>query len=205
MPAAKGTIDRAMGLLAGTNSLIVDMRNNQGGDSDTVDYLLGYFFAKSTEIAITTQRVGGRLSVHHEFTAPDVGAERYLDRPVYVLIGKATVSGGEMFAYSMQSLHRATLIGTTTAGASNGLGSEPYFLSAHLRMSVPDTRIVNPYTHANWEGGVVPDVVTASDGALLAAYERALQGAPKSLDPLGELAAALRDPAGALRDSFPAL
>lgn len=205
MPAAKATIDCAMRLLAGTNGLIVDMRNNQGGDSDTVDYLLGYFFAKPTEIAITTQRLNGRFSVHREFTAADVVASRYLVQPVYVLIGKSTISGGEMFAYSLQSLHRATLIGSTTAGAANGLGSTPYFLSAHLRMSVPDTRIVNPYTRANWENGVVPDVVAASDGALLLAYERALRGAPKSLDPLGELAAALRDPASALRDSFPAL
>lgn len=48
MPAAKGTIDAAMELVSQTSSLIVDLRGNGGGDSDTVDYLLAYFFAKPT-------------------------------------------------------------------------------------------------------------------------------------------------------------
>lgn len=49
MPATKNTIDAAMLLVSQTGSLIVDLRGNGGGDSDTVDYLLGYFFAKPTK------------------------------------------------------------------------------------------------------------------------------------------------------------
>jgi retinol-binding protein 3 len=203
MPGAKTTIDAAMQILAATDALIIDLRTNGGGDSDTVDYLCGYFLAKRAEIAEITQRVDGRLSVSQEFTSADVGGSRYVDKPVYILVSKSTISGGEMFAYSLQSLHRATVIGSSTAGAANGLGTTPYFLSPHLRLSVPDTRIINPYTHANWEQGVTPDVSVSASDALLVAYTLALAHVPKSYDPLGQLSAALRDPAEALRDSLP--
>ena len=40
---------------------------------------------------------------------------RYLDRPVYVLTSGHTFSGGEDFAYTLQALDRATVVGETTA------------------------------------------------------------------------------------------
>jgi hypothetical protein len=203
LQGAKATIDSAMRILADTDALIIDLRKNQGGDSDTVDYLLGYFFATPTVIADISQRTGGKLVSHHENSAVDVGWRRYLEKHIYILVAKQTISGGEFFAYTMQSLHRATVVGGATAGAANGLGSPPVFISDHIRLSVPDTRIVNPYTHANWENGVQPDVAIASSEALLYAYTHALRQVPQSYDPTGGLGAALANPALALRDSFP--
>ena len=204
MPEAKGALDAAMLLVGGTDALIVDLRGNGGGDSDAVTYLLGYFFSKATEVTGAIQRDHGKTVVHRDFTPAAMGGSRYLDRPVYVLIDKATISGGEMFAYDMQTLHRAVLIGATTAGAANGLGSPPYALSDHLSISVPDAVLRNPYTGTNWEGvGVMPDVATDSKSALLAAYERALRAAKGSYDPLDELLQARKDPAGALSASLP--
>jgi C-terminal processing protease CtpA/Prc len=121
-----------------------------------------------------------------------------------VLVDHGTISGGEAFAYDIKALHRAIVFGEITQGAANGLGTPPYYLSDHLRMSAPDTILRNPYTGTNWEGvGVTPDIMTDGKTALRTAYERAL-GIVKGLyDPLGELRQARKNPAAALRTSFP--
>lgn len=203
MPDAKAMLDSTMRILADTDVLIIDMRDNHGGDSDTVDYLLGYFLEKPTVIADITQRVNGKFITSQESSAATVSGPRYLNKPLYVLTGPVTISAGEFFAYSLQSVHRATVIGEKSAGAANGLGSPPVYITDHLRLSVPDTRMVNPVTQSNWEKGVSPDIQSAVDRALLVAYTKALQQVPSAYDPFDELKEALAHPAQALHDSFP--
>ena len=204
MPGAKGTIDAAMELVSQTSSLIVDLRGNGGGDSDTVDYLLAFFFPKPTEVTGAVQRIQGKDVAVHNFTSAAVGAPRYVGKPIYVLIDHSTISGGEMFAYDIKALHRGLVIGQVSAGAASGLGSRPYFLSEHLSISVPDAVTRNPYTGTNWEGvGVVPDVNIDGKDPLTAAYARALASVDASYDPLGEIAQAQKDPAAALKAFLP--
>jgi hypothetical protein len=205
-PKAERTMDAMMGLVNTTQALIVDLRGNGGGNSDTVNYLLGYFFPKPVELTSALQRVNGKVIIHRNFTPYRVGGPRYAAKPVYVLVDHGTISGGEAFAYDIQSLHRAKVIGEVTAGAANGLGAPPTYLSDHLRISVPDTILRNPYTRTNWEGvGVRPDVATDAKAALQMAYERALATIKDAYDPLGELQQARKDPAAALHSSLPQL
>ncbi len=204
MPAGKATIDAAMLLLSQTGSLIVDLRGNGGGDSDTVDYLLAYFFSKPTEVTGAIQRIHGKEVVVRDFTPSALGAPRYASKAIYVLIDHATISGGEMFAYDIKALHRGLVIGHRSAGAATGLGSRPYFLSDHLSISLPDAVTHNPYTGTNWEGaGVIPDIEVDPKDALAATYGRALAALSGSYDPFGEIAQAQKDPAGALKAFFP--
>jgi retinol-binding protein 3 len=204
LPLAKPALDAAMTLLSPTEALIVDLRGNGGGDSDTVAYLLGYFFSRPTEITGAVVREGGRVRTDRTFTPASLGGPRYVDKPLYVLISHQTISGGEMFAYDLKALHRAIVLGQASAGAAMGLGSPPYFLTEHLTISVPNAQTRNPYTGTNWQDtGVIPDVVVPSAQALLAAYERALKATDDRYDPLNELPGALQDPAAALRASLP--
>lgn len=204
MPQAKPTLDAAMTLVSPTDALIIDLRGNGGGDSDTVVYLLGYFFAGPTEVTGAVVREHGRFRTDRDFTPAALGGPRYLGKPVYVLIDHQTISGGEMFAYDMKTLHRAIVFGNASAGAAMGLGSPPFYLTEHLSISVPDAETRNPYTGTNWDGtGVIPDVPTAAKETLLTAYKRALQADNDRYDPMSELPQALQDPAAALRASFP--
>jgi retinol-binding protein 3 len=203
MPQSKGAIDAAMTLLANTDALIIDVRTNHGGDPDSLDYLMGYFYAKPTELTsiLITQ---GKPQLYKQFSEAHVAGTRYLGKPLYVLTSNVTFSCAEQFAYDMKSLHRATLIGKTTGGGANPGGFVP--LDPHFAIFVPIGRSVNPYTQTNWEGvGVVPDVPAESATALLVAYTQALQN---SVDTLDEAAAAraeaLKDPAKALASSLPA-
>lgn len=204
MPDAKPMLDAAMTLVSPTDALIIDLRGNGGGDSDAAVYLLGYLFAHPTEVTGAVLRQNGKFRTDRDFTPPTVGGPRYLEKPVYVLIDHETISGGEMFAYDVKTLHRALVLGESSAGAAMGLGSAPYFLTEHLSISVPDAQTRNPYTGTNWDGtGVIPDVSISSKAALLTAYKRALQTANDRYDPMKELPQASQDPVAALRASFP--
>lgn len=206
MPGAKATLDAAMTLVSSTDALIVDLRGNGGGDSDTVAYLLGYFFAHPTEITGAIVREHGTFHTDRDFTPATVGSRKYLSKPLYVLIDRQTISAGEMFAYDLKTLHRAMVLGEASAGAAMGLGSPPFPLTEHLSISVPNAETRNPYTGTNWDGtGVIPDVALSSKETLLAAYERALAAANERYDPTNELPGTMQDPAAALRASFPSM
>lgn len=205
MPDAKTAIDTTMQSLALTDALIIDVRSNHGGDPDSLDYLLGYFFAKPVQLtSIYYHAPGIRDQVVRQFSAARVSGQRYLNKPIYVLTSAKTGSCAEQFAYDMKTLHRALLVGQATAGAANP--GESFPLDKHFALFVPQGRAVNPYTRANWEGvGVAPDIVVESTGALLEAYTRALH------DATGDFAAnqearrdARRDPNSALQNSLPA-
>ena len=204
MPQSKAAIDSAMAFLAHTDALIVDVRANRGGDPDSLDYLMGYFYDKPVELTSILVTQGGKSQLFKQFSEAHVTGPRYLGRPLYVLTSAHTFSCAEQFSYDMKALHRATLIGETTGGGANPGGYVP--LDPHFAIFIPLGRSVNPYTKTNWEGtGVVPDVATDAPAALLAAYTQAL-ATPK--DAFDEAAAAradaLKDPAAALKGSLPA-
>jgi len=203
MPDAQPSIDAAMALVAHTDALIVDVRHNRGGDPDSLDYLMGYFFAKPTELTSIVIAQDGKTQTLKQFSAAHVRGQRYLGKPLYVLTDDHTFSCAEQFAYDMKSLHRATLIGKTTGGGANPGGF--FRLDDHFAIFVPLGRALNPYTGTNWEGtGVVPDVAVAPDGALLDAYQKALASANDTFDEaLADRALALKDPAASLATSLP--
>jgi C-terminal processing protease CtpA/Prc len=98
--------------------------------------------------------------------------ERYVDRPVYVLISGHTFSGGEEWCYNLHALGRAELIGETTGGGAHP--TRPFPISQAVHIGIPFTRSVNPVTGTNWQGtGVVPDVPVPEAGAHDVAYAKA--------------------------------
>jgi retinol-binding protein 3 len=203
MPQSKAAIDAAMTMMAHTDALVIDVRGNHGGDPDSLDYLMGYFYAKPVELTSILMTDGTKSQLFKQFSEANVAGPRYLNKPLYVLISDHTFSCAEQFAYDMKSLHRATLFGKTTGGGANPGGFVP--LDDHFAIFIPRGRAINPYTKTNWEGvGVAPDVPTEPEGALLAAYTQALGAAKDSFDEVAaSRAEALKDPAKALQASLP--
>lgn len=199
--ATKPAIDAAMASVANTDALIIDLRRNGGGDPDSLDYWMGYFFARPTELT-SIHWITPSPHVDRQFSAATVSGSRYA-KPIYVLTSSRTFSCAEQFAYDLQSLKRATLVGETTGGGANPGGFNR--LDAHFAVFVPYGRAYNPYTKANWEGtGVKPEIAVNANDALVKAYTVALQ---KSTNPFDELvverAEILKDPAGVLKTYFP--
>ncbi|WP_194923238.1 S41 family peptidase [Catenulispora pinisilvae] len=164
------TIAAAMRLVAGTKALIVDLRGTIGGSTDGVQLWCSYLIADADTLLTTSHsRVKG---TRQYWSLGHLDAPRYLDRPVYVLTGARTFSGGEDLAYTLQGLKRATLIGATTRGGAHP--TDWYQLTEHVTVTVPNCRSESPFTGTDWEGvGVVPEIAVAEDEALAAAIERA--------------------------------
>lgn len=199
----KAAIDAAMATVASTDALIIDVRRNGGGDPDSLDYWMGYFFQKPTELT-SIHWVTPKPHVDRQFSAAHVAGKLY-DKPIYVLTSAHTFSCAEQFSYDMQSTHRATLVGETTGGGANP-GAFNH-VDERFAVFVPTGRAYNPYTRTNWEGvGVKPEVQSAASDALLQAYTLALRG---SSDAAGDLATEradiLKDPAAVLKQIFPAV
>lgn len=121
-------------------------------------------------------------STRQFWTSADLAGRRYVGKPVYVLTSRDTFSGAEEFAYDLQVLERATIVGETTGGGAHPGG--PVKLTSAFAINVPMGRAINPVTRTNWEGkGVKPDVAVAAAGALDAAYLAALEAQRRRLDP----------------------
>jgi retinol-binding protein 3 len=171
--AAAGPAAAAFRFLAHTDALIIDLRRNGGGSPHTVALVCSYLFGpKPVHLNSLYWRRGNRTE---EFwTRKEVEGPRYLDREVYVLTGKRTFSGAEEFAYNLQCLKRATLVGETTGGGAHPGGAA--LIGEHFLVWVPTGRAINPITKTNWEGtGVKPDVKAPAGKALETAHQLAVK------------------------------
>ncbi len=161
---AAQTLAAAMTVLAHTDALIIDLRNNFGGDAATSTLLASYLLDKRTHLSDFYYREGNRIE--QRWSSDVVPGLRYgQKKDVYILTSKDTFSAGEDFTYALKNLKRATVIGETTGGGANA-GDDKRLLP-NFALFVPLSRLISPVTKTNWEGvGVTPDVSVCADDAL---------------------------------------
>jgi tetratricopeptide (TPR) repeat protein len=171
---SKAKIDAAMELLARVDALIIDLRENNGGNPATVQYLGSYFFDQNLLLNSFYWR---RDDFTEDFWTLERVAGKKLPRlPIFILTSHFTFSAAEEFAYDLKTRRRATLIGEKTGGGANP--GFTFQLNPRFNMFVPVGRAINPVTATNWEGtGVEPDIRMESSGALSFAQEKARQAA----------------------------
>ncbi|WP_181773059.1 S41 family peptidase [Amycolatopsis pittospori] len=163
----------AMTLLATADALLIDVRENRGGDPTAVAMLISYLVGEPTHYNSIYLRDG---DVTNQFwTLPHVPGRKFgADKPVWVLTGPTTFSGAEDLSYSLQQLGRAKTVGAVTGGGANP--RKQFKVDTHLDVTVPGGRAVNPVTGTNWEGvGVRPDIPVAVEDAFGTAYALALE------------------------------
>jgi C-terminal processing protease CtpA/Prc len=163
-PRADEVASAAMTFLAQADALIIDLRRNKGGNPGMVAYVTSYLFDERVHLNDLFWREPNRTD---EFwTRPDIAGRKFGGtKPVFVLTSRETFSGAEEFAYNLQALKRATIVGEATGGGAHPTGQE--FVGEHFVLMLPGGRAINPITKTNWEGtGVVPDVVVPAGEAL---------------------------------------
>ena len=130
-------------------SLIIDLRNNGGGDSLVLENIADLLLPEGT-IFYTEDKHGNRET----FTSD----AKYLGLPIVVLCDGNSASASEVLIAALQDYELATIVGTTTFGKAIGQstltlnedGSGVYLTT--IRVYSPQGR--------NWHGvGLEPDVV----------------------------------------------
>ena len=174
------TAAAAMNFLASTDALIIDLRQNMGGDPNMVALLASYLFEnKPVHLNDLHWRAGDR--VQESWTQSAVAGRRYGSvKQVYVLTSHQTFSASEEFAYDLQALKRAKIIGENTGGGANP--GENRRVAEHFSIFVPTGRAINPTTRTNWEGvGVKPDLEVSAEKALKVAHLAAMKKVVESI------------------------
>lgn len=166
----------AMHFLAHTQALVIDLRANGGGHPEMVNLLAAYLLPPgSHQLSGYYSRSDDTLTqnpVQSYVPGPRYGENKAL----FILVSEKTFSAAENFAYDLQALGRATIVGEPSGG-----GAHPFEytrISPHFVLWLEKGRSLNPITGSNWQGiGVKPDVQVRAEDAL----EKAVQLAKESL------------------------
>lgn len=171
---ARGKALNTLHFIENADAIIVDLRNNIGGNPTMVQFLGSFFFDQPVHLNSIYWRRGDYTE---EFwTMDSIGIKKRPKVPVFVLTSDRTFSGGEEFAYNLKIQKRATLIGEKTAGGANP--GYTFRINDYFNIFIPTGRSINPITGTNWEGkGVEPDISINTSGALSLALEKAEQAA----------------------------
>ena len=148
-------VDQALRDFGNLDGLILDNRMNPGGSSDVVNPILSRF---------TSGTFGHFISRTSDrpFNLPAHPIHNSTSVPLVVLVGKDTVSFGEIFSGILQDIGRAKVVGDTTLGNVETLHG--YAFQDGSRAWIAQERFDPEVSHADWEKtGIVPDVKASAE------------------------------------------
>ena len=151
------TIKAAMQFVAHTDALIIDLRNNFGGNGVTAGQIASYFFSTKTYTGRTYNRIENKWTEEFIENKKAITNGLVLNMPVYILTSNRTFSAAEGLAYTLQTLKNAVIIGDTTRGGAHLTRS--FSLGNGFVGFIPFTRGENAVTNTDWEStGVIPGI-----------------------------------------------
>lgn len=155
LPAVE-KLDAALDSFAGFDGVILDLRGNTGGLATLTMGVAGHFFTKKARLGVMKTRESTVNIMAFPRLTSAAGADVFpFTGPVAILVDETTGSASEVFAGGMQSLGRARIFGSTSAGAVLPAMSVKLPNGDTLLHAVGDFETA---TGARLEGvGVVPD------------------------------------------------
>jgi retinol-binding protein 3 len=160
--------------LANFDAIILDLRQNGGGNTPMAAYIASYFLGPKP-VHFTDMYWRDQNKTVEVWTSESVPGRRSLIQDLYLLVGPSTFSAAEDFCYSLQQLKRATLVGEKTGGGAH-MGRGLQRLSPLFTAFIPVGQSLNPVTKTNWENvGVEPEIKVPEERALIEAHLVALR------------------------------
>ena len=139
----------------GMKKLIVDMRNNPGGDVNTVITMTDYLLDQDQVIF----SMSGKQGKERVFKSED---NHKIDIPVVVLVNGNSASAAEIFTGALKDNNRATVVGTTTFG--KGIVQSVFELDDGSALKITTERYYTPNGTDIHEHGIEPDVTVELEG-----------------------------------------
>ena len=156
-------IDKAMQTLQESCALILDFSELDGGDIETAEYLLSYFFAPEHSFgSLVNDRRNEQLALASNKT---IAGQRFNDQiPVVLLTSPFMQASGEFFAYQLKQRPKTALIGRSTMGVATWLKTLNLPLGLQIELPVAYYQDSNG---ENWQQiGVTPDIDIAIEASL---------------------------------------
>ncbi len=179
-------VEKQMGKVRKHKALILDLRENGGGSTETLSWLTGSLFDYDVKIGDRVER---------DATKPMIAKHlaHAFDGKLIVIVDARSASASEIVARVVQLEHRGTVIGDRSAGAvmeakryreSIGASTGPVF-----GFSITDANLIMTDGKSLEGTGVVPDEILLPTAADLAAgrdpvLARAAEWAGSTLDPV---------------------
>lgn len=133
--------------IAGFKKLILDLRDNPGGDLDVVCNIADEILPKGI-ITYTEDKHGKRETIYSD--------ENELDIPIVVLVNGGSASASEVLTGALKDYKKATVIGTKTYG--KGIVQGVFSFSDGSGMSITTARYFTPNGECIHEIGIEPDI-----------------------------------------------
>ncbi len=146
-----GQFEKALAKLGSQNmkGLVIDLRNNPGGNLDVVVEMCDMILPEGTIVSVET-----RDGANEAYTSD---AEHELNVPLVVLVNGNSASASEIFAGAVKDFAAGTLVGTTTYG--KGVVQNIYSLGDGTSFKLTSSEYFTP-SGTNIHGvGIEPDVV----------------------------------------------
>jgi carboxyl-terminal processing protease len=131
--------------------LVLDLRNNPGGEVDEVLKIAGYFFPSRVPFGEFIARSGHHLELY----AGHPGNPIYAG-PLAILVDESSGSGSEMFAAVMQEAGRAVIVGRRSCGCLLGIAQFKR-MKGGSELAVSELGYVSPLGRRIEGNGVMPE------------------------------------------------
>lgn len=121
-PVGEGNLDNVLYFLSAAQGLIIDVRDNGGGNLTNVETFVARFITEPTVVGYISHKTGPG---HDEFSEPraitynpaDIGRIRW-GKPIIVLANRSTFSAANNFVSVMKLLPDVKVVGAVTGGGS---------------------------------------------------------------------------------------
>lgn len=169
--SAREAAVNAMAAVADCEALIFDLRDNRGGGPELGHLIASFLFDAPTLLGRYYNRLEDVIKDIH--TLESLPGKRFgQKKPVFILTSSATASAAEAFAFCLQDLKRAVVIGERTVGTAQG--ARHMAVNERFYATIPIVRPISPVSKRDWEGtGVTPDIQVPDDQALDVARKEA--------------------------------
>jgi len=141
----------AVDQLKSSPGIVIDLRDNPGGEVNEVLKIAGYFFTHHEPFGDFINRSGKHMGL----ATNGAGEAAYSGR-VAILMNESSGSGSEMFAEVMQETGRALVVGRQSCGCLLGI-SEFKKVKGGGELAVSELGYMSPRGHRVEGTGVIPD------------------------------------------------
>lgn len=153
--ALEKALEGALNDFKDSDGMILDIRNNQGGDDAASQLIAKYFLDSERHLYSKQARLGTQRTELEEYHLQPIQTYSYL-HPIVILTSRNTASAAELLVLMMRNLANVTLMGEPTQGALSDMLDK--FLPNGITFSLSNEYYLSPAQEWFEDTGIPVDI-----------------------------------------------